>query len=607
MVMRKAFSYIRFSTAEQQKGDSLRRQRAARDEFIARHNEAQTKKEKEGGEPDFLQLDDQLLDLGRSAYKGEHLTNGGALGAFLERIRLGEIKPGSVLIVEHLDRLGRMEVVDQLEIFLGIIRSGVEVVTLTDGMWFSRERVRADQTALLISIIRMTQSFEESDKKAKRLAAVWEAKRQQIGQGKAVTAVCPGWIRLNETGDYELIGDRVILVREIFARTLIGHGKRTIARDFNIRKVPTWGVKGKAANGWHDSYIQKILHNDSVIGIFHPHTTLHLSGHRVPVGKPVENFYPPVIDLKTWQAAQSLRKSSPGRRASTVKNLFIGITKDGVYGCTMNFVDKGGSKNGRWQYLVSDRRRTHPEEEHMRWKYRDFEDVFLRAMLDYDWQQNDSDPEIFRLESALVALENQQTDLNKQGKNIAKAIAGGADVAFINDEMREIEKLLLDVKRKLKETQSELQARKTAQQMLRPLDGVNSIYDKRDDQEMRSKLRLEIRQRISRIDLFSNGTVDAKEQPILPEPWDLRCQIQQGFKVTLINGVQVWVFPMPDKIAVVELPPLGQAVVFWQMTRTKLNGWEFFRGFSCTGVKEFCKTRADQKTSGAAKADDKCP
>jgi hypothetical protein len=124
-----------------------------------------------------------------------------------------------------------MEPIDQLEVFLSILRVGVEIVALTDRMWFSRERVRKDNTALLVSIIKMTQSFDESDKKAQRLAAVWENNRAKIAKAKTpVTSVCPGWIRLNRTnGQYELIDERAALVREIFTRTLKSEGKRTIA------------------------------------------------------------------------------------------------------------------------------------------------------------------------------------------------------------------------------------------------------------------------------------------------------------------------------------------------------------------------------------------
>ena len=592
MAVRKAYSYIRFSSAEQQKGDSLRRQRVARDEFIAKHNALQKKKEKAGEEPDYLELDDQILDLGLSGYKGEHIADGGALGAFLERIRQKQIAAGSILIVEHLDRLGRMEVVDQLEIFLGIIRQGVEIVTLIDGKWYSRASVRSDQTALIISIITMTQSYNESHKKAERLAAAWVGKREEINQGKAVTSVCPGWIKLNQTGAYELIPERANLVKEIFARTLKGDGKRTIARDFNVRAIKPWGVGGKMADGWHDSYIQKILHNDAVIGRFQPHTTRQQPGRRVPVGKPVENYYPAAIDKETWQAAQTLRKGTPGRRAVTVKNLFIGLLKDGVHGCTMNFVDKGGSQISRWQYLISDRQRTHPKEEIKRWKYKDFETLFLRAMLDYDWHQNrGTDPDVARLESSVSILEKRQAELKLQGKNIAKAIAGGEDVAFVREEMRDIEKQLLDVEREFKKTNAELQARKDAQLVLRPLDHPEEIFKNRDTEEVRSQLRLEIRQRFTRIDLFPDGTAEAKEQPDLPEPWDLQCQIQRGFKATLVNGAQIWVFSALEQIGVIELLPPGHKFAFWRSIRKELHGWKYIRAMTNEDVNQLCQKK----------------
>ena len=549
MAVRKAYSYIRFSSAEQQKGDSLRRQRVARDEFIAKHNALQKKKEKAGEEPDYLELDDQILDLGLSGYKGEHIADGGALGAFLERIRQKQIAAGSILIVEHLDRLGRMEVVDQLEIFLGIIRQGVEIVTLIDGKWYSRASVRSDQTALIISIITMTQSYNESHKKAERLAAAWVGKREEINQGKAVTSVCPGWIKLNQTGAYELIPERANLVKEIFARTLKGDGKRTIARDFNVRAIKPWGVGGKMADGWHDSYIQKILHNDAVIGRFQPHTTRQQPGRRVPVGKPVENYYPAAID-------------------------------------------KGGSQISRWQYLISDRQRTHPKEEIKRWKYKDFETLFLRAMLDYDWHQNrGTDPDVARLESSVSILEKRQAELKLQGKNIAKAIAGGEDVAFVREEMRDIEKQLLDVEREFKKTNAELQARKDAQLVLRPLDHPEEIFKNRDTEEVRSQLRLEIRQRFTRIDLFPDGTAEAKEQPDLPEPWDLQCQIQRGFKATLVNGAQIWVFSALEQIGVIELLPPGHKFAFWRSIRKELHGWKYIRAMTNEDVNQLCQKK----------------
>ena len=77
----KAYSYIRFSTPEQRKGDSLRRQTELSDKFIEEHNLS-------------LVTDIIMNDEGLSAYHGTHRTKG-ALGAFLQLIEAGKIERGS--------------------------------------------------------------------------------------------------------------------------------------------------------------------------------------------------------------------------------------------------------------------------------------------------------------------------------------------------------------------------------------------------------------------------------------------------------------------------------------------------------------------------------
>lgn len=61
--MAKAYSYLRFSTPEQQKGDSKRRQSTAAQEYAARHG---------------LELDTALSfqDLGVSAFRGKNTEEG---------------------------------------------------------------------------------------------------------------------------------------------------------------------------------------------------------------------------------------------------------------------------------------------------------------------------------------------------------------------------------------------------------------------------------------------------------------------------------------------------------------------------------------------------
>jgi DNA invertase Pin-like site-specific DNA recombinase len=72
---RKAYSYVRFSTPDQAKGDSKRRQTAMTAEYAERHN---------------LDLDDNLTfqDEGVSSFKGKNAETG-KLAEFLEAVRIG--------------------------------------------------------------------------------------------------------------------------------------------------------------------------------------------------------------------------------------------------------------------------------------------------------------------------------------------------------------------------------------------------------------------------------------------------------------------------------------------------------------------------------------
>jgi len=89
----KAYSYIRFSSPEQEKGDSLRRQIQLSEEYCKQHG---------------LILDDtlKLTDKGLSAYKGHHRTKG-ALGEFLRLVEEGKIPPGSVLTAQKTSNLSK--------------------------------------------------------------------------------------------------------------------------------------------------------------------------------------------------------------------------------------------------------------------------------------------------------------------------------------------------------------------------------------------------------------------------------------------------------------------------------------------------------------------
>ena len=85
-----AISYTRFSTPEQEKGDSRRRHEKEAEYYTEKHG---------------LTLDDnqKFKDLGKSGYKDFNRINN-AIKDFIDLVENEEIPPGSVLIVEHLDR-----------------------------------------------------------------------------------------------------------------------------------------------------------------------------------------------------------------------------------------------------------------------------------------------------------------------------------------------------------------------------------------------------------------------------------------------------------------------------------------------------------------------
>src|SRR5262245_56281350 len=86
----KAYSYLRFSTPEQMKGDSQRRQLEAARGYALEKG---------------LELDEELTfhDLGVSAFKGANATTG-KLAAFLRAVQDGFVEPGSYLLVQDFDR-----------------------------------------------------------------------------------------------------------------------------------------------------------------------------------------------------------------------------------------------------------------------------------------------------------------------------------------------------------------------------------------------------------------------------------------------------------------------------------------------------------------------
>lgn len=368
-----AYSYIRFSTTEQRKGDSLRRQTELSEKYAALHD---------------LTIDTSLhlYDLGVSAFDRSNVDRG-ALGGFLEAITQGRITRGSYLLVESLDRLSRDQVLSALKIFTSILDQGITIVTLADNMVYSAETIADNFTGLIVSITIMARAHEESATKSRRLKATWKNKRANVAT-KKLTAQCPRWMQLNEAKtDFELVPARVELVMEILGLVKNGMGQAQIAKRLNERKVPPFSNHGK---GWHSSYIQKIVTGTALYGELQPH--VWEGGKNVLHGDPVPDYYPPLISKEEFFLLQSLRSQrlmtgAKAKKGTTVPNLLSGIVKCGYCGSTM--VLAGGSASriraidgtstirpGK-KVLVCDGARRGMNCYAVQWGYKDFEKSFL--------------------------------------------------------------------------------------------------------------------------------------------------------------------------------------------------------------------------------------
>jgi DNA invertase Pin-like site-specific DNA recombinase len=335
----KAYSYMRFSTAEQAKGDSLDRQsRMAREWAVQRD----------------VQLDTELdlTDKGISAYLGANAETG-TLGAFLLAVSIGTVPRGSWLLVESLDRISRQNAWRAVTTIQSIVGAGVIVVDLSDGgREYSVETLEKDMMLFVMMVLRFTRANEESALKGSRVAAAFRSKRDSFAGSqvldKPYTRRLPAWLRWDdETKAYAIIGERGELVREMFERTDAGWGQHKIARDFNARGLETWGAGGWKAKYWHRSYVRKILCNRAAIGVFTPHRTEKDPITRRRTRKPLETIdhrLPKVVDRELFERVKSRLETTEARGRNSSRDprsIFAGVMKCQYCDGTVTRVTKG--------------------------------------------------------------------------------------------------------------------------------------------------------------------------------------------------------------------------------------------------------------------------
>jgi DNA invertase Pin-like site-specific DNA recombinase len=437
----RAYSYIRMSSDLQIKGDSLRRQLDASASYAAANG---------------LDLVDEsrLEDIGISAFKGANIAEG-ALGRFLEAAKAGKIPDGSFLLVESLDRLSRQEVRKSLGIFLNIVDAGVNIVTLTDNRVYTAHKT--ELVDLLTSLVIMSRAHEESQTKSRRVGAAWANKRANA-KVRPLTATCPAWLRLSrDRSRYEVIEDRAATVKLIFEESASGIGNYSITQRLNKQRIPHFGK----SNGWHASYVSKILKGRAVIGEFQPHRLVE--GKRQPDGEPISNYFPAIVDEPTFYRAQlglsERLNHGAGRKGEFVSNLFSRTTVCAYCRSPMKFENKGLPPKGA-TFLVCDGAKRGLGCKIARWRYDHFEASFLAFVREVDLEQIvHSDEEARKrsiLESMITALQGEQTAIKQQMEKTYELLSmAGSAANFVAEKLQQLEARRSSVEAELNEKERE--------------------------------------------------------------------------------------------------------------------------------------------------------
>lgn len=348
--MTKAYSYIRFSTKEQLKGDSLRRQTESSEIYLKDHPEL------------TLDTDMNMFDSGFSAYKGKNISHG-ALGKFLKLAEDGKLAKGSVLLIENIDRLSRLKPMDALRIFDKIIHAGIKIVTLQSGTEYSEESINRIPGQLFMIVGEIQRANQEVERKSFLVGKAWENKRKQAINGdRKMTSKCPDWLELSEDNkEFTINEDAQFSINLIFDKKLEGKGSDKIATEMN--QSPYWkplGRKGKKPS-WRKSYVDKLLHNDRrLLGELQFYRLI--DDERVPIGEPFM-YYPPIIEQDKFDRVQAQIKRNfqlkgfSGGRNGKMNNLFSPIAVCFFCGSPMQFIDKGKPPKGGQYYMCDKEKR----------------------------------------------------------------------------------------------------------------------------------------------------------------------------------------------------------------------------------------------------------
>lgn len=306
----RVFSYNRVSLPQQAKaGQGVMRQIQDSEAFCREHG---------------LELDTtlRLVDAGRSAYKGQHLCEGGDLARLLALAEAGQLGSHPLLIIEALDRISRLEMLDALDLILiPLFRSGVTILSLEDNEFYDQQSINEDGGMRMMRlIIRIEEANKHSRRLQRRMERSWELHRTLMREGviKRPRLLCPPWCDYSEETGFSF-NHKVNSVRRAF-ELLREYGYSRTAQILNREGHPPLGTNPV----WTKSAVHALILRDQTYGAIRlqaqrvkaspgscrrlhddddggaPRTPRHLRG------EVIENYLPAAVPKEEVLAVRSL-------------------------------------------------------------------------------------------------------------------------------------------------------------------------------------------------------------------------------------------------------------------------------------------------------------
>lgn len=253
-------------------------------------------------------------DLGVSGFHGDHIKDGGGWAKLLLAVEAGHIKAGDVVLVEAMDRTGRLPALQMIEIIRPVLQAGIAIITLDDNNKFDEDSLNGPQIFLLVAKIQAAHGYSKI--LSERTKESYQIRKERARKGEKVKRGVPIWL----TSDGELKDHLAPHIKEVFELYISGIGKNTIANRLRASGIPEFKTcSGPTVGSW--------LQNTTTIGYWDD----------------IPNVYPSVVSREVFLQAQNrwkeLATAAPSR---TSKNFLVGLAKCGMCDGNLVFHNKDG-------------------------------------------------------------------------------------------------------------------------------------------------------------------------------------------------------------------------------------------------------------------------